>query len=55
MAALNKNIEELNEVEVETDLVERFDVPLTNKFTPDVYCQLYYPSLTANTNTTKFI
>ena len=36
MAALNKNIEELNEVEVETDLVERFDGPLTNKFTPDV-------------------
>ena len=28
------NIEQLNEVE--TDLVERFDVPLTNKFTPDV-------------------
>ena len=28
------NIEQLNEVE--TDLVERFDVPLTNKVTPDV-------------------
>ena len=28
------NIEQLNEVE--TDLVERYDVPLTNKVTPDV-------------------